>query len=131
MIRSLLLYLAFSSICHADDLQRLFTTPEERAELDRLRNRIEVISPDVPEPPPQITLNGIITRNQEPIAVWVNDNPETKQEGFSVQVDQTKKMSVPIFFSKSGRETWLKPGQTVNTKTDKIIENFDSQVEQK
>lgn len=126
MIRLFLLYIAFSSICYADGLQRLFTTPEERAELDRLRNRIEVISPDVPEPPPQITLNGIIIRNQEPIAVWVNDSPQIKQEGFSIQAEQTKKMSVPIFFSKSGRETWLKPGQTVNTETDQIIENFDN-----
>jgi hypothetical protein len=127
MIRIILLLTAASSVCYADNLQRLFTTPDERIELDRLRNRIEVISPDIPEPPKNITFNGIIIRDQTPIAVWVNGSPETKQEGFSVQVNQAKNTAIPIFLSKSGREAWLQPGQTVNTQNDKIVENFDEQ----
>lgn len=128
MIRIILLLTLASSVCYADNLQRLFTTPAERTELDRLRNRIEVISPDIPEPPQNITFDGIVIRNQTPVAIWVNGNSEIKQTGFSIPIEQAKNTAIPVFLSKSGREAWLQPGQTVNTQNDKIIEGFDYQV---
>lgn len=127
----------------ADELQRLFTTPLERQQLNRERDNPAlplppkaVEPPPLPEPPklpPRITITGLIKRSHGHSTVWINDVPQTVtksssqtvQEGFTVDFNKIEGFTVPIVITKNGQQLPLKPGQTVDTVENKISERFN------
>jgi hypothetical protein len=144
-IRSTILILlwgfSFYPFAYAANLERLFTTHEERAVLDAGRPPITVHpttdeggpGKELPEPPLHITFNGLMTRSQEPAIVWINGsqiNGSNKvQEGFIVELDKMYGITVPIFLSKARQRCFLKPGQTLNTQDKRVQENFEPEKE--
>lgn len=89
----LLLGLCSGSVTRADDLGRLFFTPQERASLEAARVVAKVPPPvalspreiaqlpaaeteSAPPPIPALTVNGIVTRSRGPGTVWMNGKPQ-------------------------------------------------------
>jgi hypothetical protein len=137
----LLLWLcAFSQPTLADELQRLFTTAEDRAKLDKAREPkpppkprkilpkvptgTKTLSPPKPKLPPNITFNGLVIRTQGPTTVWINGSNDWSQQGFTVKLDKIAEQTVLIVLPK-GKIRSLKPGQTLDTSTDTIKENYE------
>ena len=106
----LLLLLAFAlpAPVQAQELGRLFFTPEQRAALDARRKA------RVPDKPaantvvsPTTRLDGYVRRSQGPSTVWVNGvNVDEASPGSDARV------SVPV--GDSGARVGLKPGETLD-----------------
>jgi hypothetical protein len=72
----MVLCLAAPAAAAADELGRLFFTPEQRQDLDRRRatNRAEEEAPQIKEGP--LTLDGHVQRSSGKTATWVNGAPQ-------------------------------------------------------
>lgn len=72
----MLLYLAVPAAAAADELGRLFFTPQQRQDLDRRRvtNRAEEEAPQIKEGP--LTLDGHVKRSSGKTATWINGAPQ-------------------------------------------------------
>lgn len=70
----LLAALAAPARANADELGRLFFTPQQRQELDRQRNTNEKQSDTVVER--SVTINGQVTRSSGRSTTWVNGVPQ-------------------------------------------------------
>jgi len=130
------LLLSVVSVVQAMDLQRLFTTPEERLQLNQARERPPEIEKttveltetveEVPQEniPALITFNGLLTRSQGPTTVWINGSSQSVQAGFFANVEAVQGDALPIIIGKDKKEIHLKPGQVVNTVDGQVTENF-------
>jgi len=119
----IILLLSFAPLTLADSLQRLFTTAQERSELEINRNKSKD-KPMVPKTPSYITVNGLIIRSNQPTTIWVNNSNEVYQAGFTVKLNEINKLATPIFLSDSEQVILLKPGQTVNILDGQITDSF-------
>ena len=121
----------------AKELQRLFTTAQERAVLNAKREEPALAPPLPPtdsattspvalrtKQPRYITFNGLIKRSQGPTTLWINDSPDLFRQGYSVELDKITEKTVPILLSNK-RRIELKPGQSVNTLNGTIKENWE------
>ncbi|HEY5291649.1 MAG TPA: hypothetical protein VIJ43_04980 [Burkholderiales bacterium] len=72
----MLLCLAAPAAAAAEDLGRLFFTPQQRQDLDRRRatNRAEEEAPQIKEGP--LTLEGHVQRSSGRTATWINGVPQ-------------------------------------------------------
>jgi hypothetical protein len=101
----------------AQELGRLFFTPEQRASLDA-RRKARV--PDKPNAPtvvsPTTRLDGYVQRSGGPNTVWVNGeslletSPEAPRIGTTRRDDG--RVSVPV--GESGARVGLRPGETLD-----------------
>jgi len=131
--------LSIVNVAQATGLQRLFTTVEERSQLNYTRENPPPppppVTPDSPEEieetvkiPESITFNGLLERSQGPTTVWVNGSSQPVQEGFHADVEAIKDDTLPIVIGKGQQEINLKPGQTINTMDGNIKEHFTGTV---
>jgi hypothetical protein len=124
--------LNFSQPIKANDLLRLFTTPDERTKLDkalepppRITKSIKKSKPSGPQPPRYITFNGIVKRSQGPLTIWINGQNNLKQPGFEVKLNNLTQSIVSIHLKGTKKTILLKPGQTVDTLDNTIKDNFE------
>jgi len=129
MTRLVVLLIALMSAFQAAgaSMGRLFLTPDERAQLDRLRNNQgEAIA--VAAPQKQLTLNGIVTRNNGKTTAWINQQPQTDftntAQGVSLQ-PTTIPATVSLRLS-SGQRIHLKAGQTLDTTSGSVSEGYEA-----
>lgn len=109
--------LASASSAYANELGRLFFTPDQRAALDRVRfapppkepepKPVAVVAPPavVPPPLPPVVMNGLVTRSSGRSTTWVNgveQHDALRPAGASA--------SVPI--GTTNRRVQLKVGET-------------------
>lgn len=107
----------------AEPLGRLFFSPDERAMLDRMRQKNSGSTVSATE---QITLNGIVRRSSGKTTAWINQVPQNENEtpqGIAVQQGKTSKPSALLLLP-SGRQVQLKAGQTFDTTRGKIREGY-------
>ena len=113
----LALSIAFSQGLQAQELGRLFFTPEQRDALDA-RRRARV--PDKPAPTPIVAspvtrLDGYVRRSDGRSTVWVNgdtlDDPRTQADG---------RVSVPV--GEGGVRVPLKPGEVLDRGTGEVTD---------
>lgn len=121
---------SFTQVALAEGLERLFTTAEERLELNITRIERQNVgtggNETLPTGPPQhITFNGLISRSDGAVTVWVNGSEELSRPGFSIKPEERKDIAVPIVLSKARQEILLKPGETLNALDGKVFENYD------
>ncbi len=135
--------LLLSHFCYAEtednpflgrDFQRLFTTQNERFELEKyLRSPPVIIEPILkaePIVPEKITFNGIVIRSDGFVTVWVNQamtQLDYYDNTFKVDSSNRKGTSIPIVINsdKESSRVYLEPGQTVlPRKENKIIESY-------
>jgi hypothetical protein len=145
-ILSLVGIFLLSQSCLAQFQGKLFTTPEERAYLDALRNNFlresqeqgfditDTGPPPLPETdeaedeatiaPVEYTLGGILTRSDGTRTIWLNNQPiaESNLPANMRLVADGSQVALrvgagPNFFQ-------IKPGQTVNMSTGEILEAY-------
>ncbi len=107
----------------AEPLGRLFFSPDERAMLDRMRQKN---SGSAASAAAQITLNGIVRRSSGKTTAWINQVPQNENEtpqGIAVQQGKTSKPSALLLLP-SGKQVQLKAGQTFDTTRGKIREGY-------
>ena len=121
-----------------DSIGRLFSTPAERTNLDKLRQLGEKAGtaveekPDVnaavPEPErEQITVDGFVRRNDGKNTTWINGTPQHGGEisqGMTVLQRRAKAPRISVLL-RSGRRLELKAGQTFDIGTNRVIEVYD------
>ncbi len=122
-----------------DDLGRLFTTPQQRNTLEKLRHQkpVEEKAPEIifMEPEPEvaeekpviggITVNGLVYRKGNKSTAWVN-SANTYEGNFAnqyIQIDahNIKPEDVEILIPINETKIKLKTGQTYDPEADKII----------
>jgi hypothetical protein len=142
---SLLIILLLSQSCFAQFQGKLFTTPEERAYLDALRNNFlkesqeqgfditETGPPPLPETdeveakttaPVIYTLGGILTRSDGSRTVWLNNRQIAESNlpaSMRLVVDGVQMV---LRISNGTTVFQLKPGQTLNMATGDIREIY-------
>ena len=124
-MKQLLALLLFASLgstgeaCSAQELGRLFFTPEQRQALDaRRRARL----PDRPNAPvvasPGTRLDGYVRRDNGKSTVWVNGEalPETAPE--APRIGSSGRVTVNV--GESGARAGLRPGETLDRGTGEV-----------
>jgi len=119
-----------------DEVQgRLFTTPQERARLDLLREREKqhphattdsavAGEPDIDE----ATLDGYVTRSSGKNTAWINQNAHSEAErGNSLKVVQKPGHAAQIsMLARDGRRVTIKVGDTLDRVTGKVRNIVDA-----
>ena len=123
----------------ADDLGRLFTTPEERQMLEALRNQPprpeappEPLEPEAlaPEPPPvqSVRVDGFVSRSRGNNTVWINGTNSLTGDLGSHQVDVNVRgirgQTVPVRVQNSPVGVGLKPGQTFDPSDSRVVDLY-------
>lgn len=126
----LLAALALPATAEPPRIGRLFMTPSERADLNRLRDaggRIEpapVAAPQAPvaaaeplppTPPPPMVVTGIVQRSDGKSTVWINNTPQNDQ-----QVGASNGAPAVTVLLPSGQQATLKAGQAVDVTTGAV-----------
>lgn len=108
----------------AESLGRLFFTPDERAMLDRMREKSSGGTLSAAE---QITLNGLVRRSSGKTTAWINQLPQYGNEtpqGVAVRQGPASKSSAVLLLP-SGRQVNLKAGQTFDITKGKVREGYE------
>lgn len=102
---------------HTPRLERLFTTPEQRAELDRNRR--------FPPPPSHLHFEGITSVQGDPsrVHVWINGTTQFEDGSFTVRVN-TDRRSITVTLPGLGRSFRLLVGQTLDTQNAQVVEFY-------
>jgi len=114
----MLLILVISTPCAAQELGRLFFTPEQRQALDQ-RRRARV--PDRPSAPlvvsPTTRMDGYVQRRGGKSTVWVNGEalPETAPEAPRIGSGR-----VTVNIGEGGARAGLRPGEVLDRGTGEI-----------
>ncbi len=135
--------ITYSSSGLAQELGRLFATPEQRAALDVAReaydpNRREVIvkrvqaaaappPPPPSQPMPELLVEGLVIRSSGHNAAWVNGtgmlSGETTADGIRVEADKTTRGVRFVLPSGDGTSA-VKPGQLLNPDAGEVREQY-------
>lgn len=117
-----------------DKLGRLFFTPAERASLDNQRklaadeaNRPVRRDPQLPKAPPprMLTLNGVVRRSDGEATIWVNNQPVSDRfQDVDVMPGSITREAVGVQLPGGGRRIKLKVGQSVDSSTGEVEENY-------
>jgi len=106
----------------AEDLGRLFFTPEQRAALDA-RRKARV--PDKPAAAPVVAspttrVDGYVKRSGGPSTVWLNSEPVTEQGADAPRIRGGRDSRVDVQLGEDGSRVPMKPGQVVNRETGEV-----------
>lgn len=121
----LILCCAVTTLAHAQPLQlgRLFSSPEERAQLDAARSgtppagAAQAPPPPPPPPPgPPIELNGVVQRSSGRSTVWLNQTPQQEPHN---QVSGPGQLTLRL---SNGQVVLLKPGQQYDPASGTVME---------
>lgn len=117
-----------------EKLGRLFFTPAERAALDAQRklavemaNRPVRKDSDAPKAPPpkMVTLNGVLRRSDGETTIWVNGQAVHERfRDVDVMPGSISREAVAVQLPGSGRRVKLKVGQSVDSTTGVVEENY-------
>jgi hypothetical protein len=116
----------------------LFTTPEQRERLDRVRAeataeelaREPEPEPEsaprataAPKPPPRVHLRGFVRRSKGPSAVWVNSGNTLAGSavGDGLSAGRMEGATVVVTLP-DGRQVRLKPGQTWDPESGTVVD---------
>lgn len=115
--------LLLAPVAEAQELGRLFFTPEQRAALDA-RRRARV--PDKPAAAtvvsPTTRLDGYVKRSQGPSTVWVNGEGQLETSPDAPRIGATRRDDgrVSIGVGESGGRVGLKPGEVLDRSTGEV-----------
>ena len=106
----------------AEELGRLFFTPEQRAALDA-RRKARV--PDKPAAAPVVAspttrVDGYVKRSGGPSTVWLNSEPLTEQGADAPRIRGGRDSRVDVPVGEDGARVPMKPGQVVNRETGEV-----------
>jgi hypothetical protein len=113
----LLALAAAAGPCAAQELGRLFFTPEQRAALDaRRRARVPDKPAAVVVASPTTRLDGYVKRSGGPSTVWVNGEPLPEGPGQAPRIESGRSSQgrVAVTVGDSGARVGLKPGEVLD-----------------
>lgn len=134
-----ILFIALHTSASAQGIGRLFSTPAERVELDRLRNKVKpgeklpevVVNKSTPEEVPVViekfSVDGFVKRSSGKDTTWVNQQAQTVSQSsrnIIVQQQPSKPPLVSITLP-TGKRLKLKAGQTVDVESGKIRDVYE------
>ena len=114
----------------------LFTTPEQREQLDRIRAEAtaeelarapepepEPQAAPAPKPPPRVHLRGFVRRSNGPEAVWVNSGNtfQGSAVGEDLNAGRVEGGTVVVTLP-DGKQVRLKPGQTWDPDSGTVVD---------
>ena len=120
----------------ADDLGRLFTTPEERITLEKLRHQrpVEIKPPEITFEEPvaeneekkpdqgDITVNGLVYRENGKSTAWVNNGNtyegNLENQYLQIEADNIKPDDVIIEIPLNDAQVQLKAGETYTPQSE-------------
>ena len=110
------------AIAAAQELGRLFFTPQQRSALDE-RRRARV--PDKPTAAavaaPVTRVDGYVQRSNGPSTVWINGDPLGESAPEAPRIDsRTPSGAVSVTIGDNGTRTRLKPGEALDRGTGEI-----------
>lgn len=118
-----LFLLAVSAQAQAQQLGRLFFTPDQRAVLENLKGKPQVTA-QISE---TITVNGVVRRAGGKNTVWINGVPyqtEDRQAGGVIRAGKpASATSVLVIVPGSGKSLELKVGQSVEVSSGAVSES--------
>lgn len=118
LLAAIALGLGLSSVsCRAQEVGRLFFTPEQRAALDaRRRARVPDKPAAVVVASPTTRLDGFVKRSTGPSTVWVNGEPLSEGAGDAPRIGPRVSISV----GDGGRRAALRPGEVLDRGTGEV-----------
>lgn len=121
----------FALAVQAEPLQRLFMTPEQRAELDKLRfaplpNTPEAKQTEIPDPPARISFRGVVSLPRQAPVVFLDYANNNERPSFDAKLMNTPSPQLEVTLLKSGKVVILKPGQVLETSNGKITEIYNN-----
>lgn len=138
MICLLLIPASLTGMLHAAPLERLFYTPSERQQLDRLRaedaraavaGRLQesAQAEPAPEEPRDLYFGGMVSKKSRVQSLWLNGSRfSPSQFPPSVQPQPPYKTGrIRLQVPESGRTYLLRAGQTLDQTTGKISEVYE------
>jgi hypothetical protein len=118
-----LLFGLLPSPAPAQELDRLFFTPERRQALDRQRQSKLQEHQEIPEDP-TLTIEGVVTRSSGKRTVWINGVAQNDRDSASgvVVAPNRANPGVIIVLPESGPATQASVGDTVNRNTGEVTD---------
>jgi hypothetical protein len=131
----LILFLVLAPCAQAQELGRLFFTPQQRADLDA-RRKARV--PDKPAAAavasPVTRLDGYVKRSGGPSTVWINGESVTEGSPDAPRIDRGPSGSVSIGVGEGSGRVRMKPGESLdrgNGEVHDVIGDGEIQVRRK
>ena len=125
MTRLLLLVaasIALVPVARAQELGRLFFTPDQRAALDARRKARSPDKAAATVVSPTTRLDGYVQRSGGPSTVWVNGEGQLETSPDAPRIGATRRddgrVSVPV--GESGARVGMKPGETLDRGTGEV-----------
>lgn len=134
----LLILCICSSYGFAEDLKlngRLFFSPKERVEIDRLRIQFEQskLLPNqensIPTPT-SLKLKGFIKNSEGKNIIWLDNNnalEELNIPGLRVDISNINSDGLPIQIINGDKQIKIKPGQSLDTTNGQIMDIYNEQ----
>ena len=114
------LALAFIAFClvaprlGAEELGRLFFTPEQRAALDARRKARVPDKPTALVADPVTRVDGYVKRSAGPSTVWINGESVNESAPEAPRIDPRAGGSVSLSVGEAGSRVRLRPGETLD-----------------
>ena len=110
----------------ADNIDRLFTSPQQRQKLDTMRS---APSNTIEEKPAvtNVELNGVMIREDGNNVIWVNDKSSLKSnkvDGVRVNPNAVNKESYKVPVKTDEHRIMMKPGQSWSETTGTVKDNY-------
>lgn len=122
--------LALAATAQAENIGRLFFTPEQRILLDNARGqkvKIEVEEQTAEPAPDIVSLNGMVRRDDGHTTVWLNNravSDRTTTGGVTILPQGTASDPVLFTMPQTDRAISLRVGQNLDVTTGQVVEPY-------
>jgi hypothetical protein len=102
------------ALAQAQELGRLFFTPEQRANLDLRRKARMPDKPAAPVAAPTTRVDGYVKRSGGPSTVWINGEALGESAAEAPRIDTSRERGAVSVNVEGGGRVRLKPGETLD-----------------
>lgn len=102
------------ALAQAQELGRLFFTPEQRANLDLRRKARMPDKPAAPLAAPTTRVDGYVKRSTGPSTVWINGEPLGEGAAEAPRIDASRDRGTVSVNAEGGGRVRLRPGETLD-----------------
>lgn len=102
------------TLTHAQELGRLFFTPEQRANLDLRRKARMPDRPATPVAAPITRVDGYVKRSSGPSTIWINGEALGEGASEAPRIDASRERGTVSVSVEGGGRVRLKPGETLD-----------------
>jgi hypothetical protein len=104
----------------AEDMGRLFLTPEQRAALDARRKARQPDKPAAVAASPTTRVDGYVRRQGANSTIWLNGLPVTESPGTRIEAGKGGQAGVAVPLGDEARSAHARVGQSVDSATGEV-----------